>query len=129
MTKARDPGAWMWVRARQLLEEAEHVHRRYSTVPSWEPPVDIFETPTEVWVLIALPGCDPDEIRVGLDDSTLVVSGARSVPPGFRRAVVHRMEIPTGRFERAVALPAGRYELRAREFLNGCLLLSLAKSR
>jgi HSP20 family molecular chaperone IbpA len=129
MKKARDPGAWMWVRARQLLEEAEHGHRRFSDVPSWEPAVDVFETPTEMWVLVAVPGVDPGTIEIELEESFLVIRGSRSVPPAFRRSVVHRMEIPTGPFERSLSLPSGPYELRTRDSVNGCILVSLAKPR
>jgi len=96
-------------------------------VPSWEPPLDVFETPTELWVLVALPGVDPDGIEVVIDESSFVVRGARSVPPAFRRAIVHRMEIPTGRFERELRLPPGRYEIRSREFSDGCLVVGLVK--
>lgn len=119
----------MWVRARQLLEEVEHVRPTFSDVPSWEPPLDVFETPTEVWVLVALPGVAPEAVELVLEESTLVIRGARSVPPAFRRAVVHRMEIPTGRFERAVQLPSASCELRARDVFHGCLLVSLTKPR
>jgi HSP20 family molecular chaperone IbpA len=133
MVKARDPGAWMWARARQLLEEAEQIHRTLSELPSpsampgWAPPLDVFETPTELWVLIALPGVDPDEVEVRLEESALVVRGSRSVPDALRRAIVHRMEIPTGRFERVLPLSPGPWELRTRDFVDGCLFLSLAK--
>jgi len=41
--------------------------------------------------------------------------------------VVHRLEIPHGRFERRVALPPGSYEVERKELVNGCLLLGLKK--
>jgi HSP20 family molecular chaperone IbpA len=133
MARTRDPGVWMWARARQLLEEAEQIHRTLSELPSpaalpgWVPPLDVFETPTELWVLIALPGVDADDIEVRLEESALVVRGSRSVPDALRRANVLRMEIPTGRFERVLPLSTGAWELRTRDFVDGCLFLSLAK--
>jgi len=39
------------------------------------------------------------------------------VPAAFRRAIVHRMEIPTGRFERTLPLSSGPWELRTRDFV------------
>ena len=40
---------------------------------------------------------------------------------------IHRLEIPYGRFERTIDLPAGRYDLVQREFADGCLLLELRR--
>jgi hypothetical protein len=42
-------------------------------------------------------------------------------------AVIRRLELPYGRFERRVALPGGRYELEGRQLVNGCLQLALRK--
>ena len=49
------------------------------------------------------------------------------VAQGQRRAVIHRMEIPLGRFERRIALPPGRYALAGQELNDGCLLIVLSK--
>jgi hypothetical protein len=45
----------------------------------------------------------------------------------LRNAVIHRMELPQGRFERRVPLPSGRYNVR-RFAANGCLVFSLEKA-
>lgn len=134
MARTRETSIWMWERARRLLEETERLQRHFfalaessSTVPCWEPPLDIFETPTEMWVVVALPGTDPDSVDVAVEGSGLSIRGERTLPPPFRRAVVHRMELPTGRFERSVVLPEGRWELRSREVSNGCLALCLVR--
>jgi HSP20 family molecular chaperone IbpA len=37
-----------------------------------------------------------------------------------------RLEIPYGRIERRIDLPAGRYELVGSELLDGCLRVRLA---
>jgi len=95
--------------------------------PSWEPPADVFETQSEVWVLVVLPGVAPESVQVELFQNDVTVCGERALPPAFRSAVVHRLEIPHGRFERRVALPPGRYELARKELVNGCLFLGLTK--
>jgi HSP20 family molecular chaperone IbpA len=41
--------------------------------------------------------------------------------------VIHRLELPYGRFERRIELPPGRYEVVQRELIDGCLTLSLRK--
>lgn len=130
----RDPSVWMWMEACALLDRGERLRRQFAVPaaaaerrPTWEPPVDLFETETEVWVLAALPGVSPDELDILVDTGVLVLAGERRVPAALRRAAIWRMEIPSGRFERRVPLPAGRYELDRRELVDGCLVITLRK--
>ena len=74
-----------------------------------EPPVDILETDREVLVLAALPGVDADAVETIIEDGTLVLSGSRVLPRELETAVIHRLELPQGCFERRIPLPAGRY--------------------
>jgi len=124
----------MWERARSLLDQAERVQKSFfaparpgTRRPSWEPPADVFETASEVWVVVTLPGVAPETVRVEIFQSDVTVCGERAQPPAFRSAVVHRLEIPHGRFERRVTLPPGRYELAHQEIVLGCLFLGLTK--
>jgi HSP20 family molecular chaperone IbpA len=131
----KDPSeTWMWERARSLLDQADKLQRTFfaptrpgTRSPSWEPPADVFETQSEVWVLVTLPGVAPESVRVELFQSDVTVCGLRAQPPAFRSATVHRLEIPHGRFERRVSLPPGRYEVAHQELVNGCLFLGLSK--
>ena len=104
--------------------------RRASQVraPVWEPPVDVLETEREVLVLVALPGVDPDQVEAAIEDGDLVVAGERVLPRELRTAVIHRLELPQGRFERRVRLPAGRYAAVRRAMTNGCLVITLEKA-
>ena len=128
---ASDPKNWMWERARTILDEAERIEREFLRVrpvtPAWAPAVDVLETTTELWVLVAIPGVEPGAIEVMLEGARLVLSGTRIVPPGLRQALVHRLEIPRGRFERRVDLPPGVYEITQREAVHGCLALNLSR--
>jgi HSP20 family molecular chaperone IbpA len=130
----RDPDAWMWERARAMLEEADRLQRRFfqpqkpgGRRPCWQPAVDVFETAGEIWIQVALPGVAPERITVEVVQSVLVVSGERVVPAAFRDAAVHRLEIPHGRFERRIELEAGSYELTHRKVVDGCLFLGLTR--
>ncbi len=132
--KDRDPETWMWERARAILEQADRMSRRPSRppgsgapCPSWEPPFDVFETPTELWIVVSLPGVEPARVEVTIEGRGLVVRGERPLPSAFRQAAIHRLEIPHGRFERSIALPPGTYELGQRDSVDGCLFLSLRK--
>jgi len=131
-----DPAAWMWADAVQMLSEAERLHRQLfqprgqrAARACWEPPVDVLETDREVLILAALPGVDPEAVEAVIEDGTLVLSGVRVLPRELETAVIHRLELPQGSFERRISLPAGRYDAVRRRAANGCLLVSLHKAR
>jgi hypothetical protein len=50
------------------------------------------------------------------------------LPRELNIAVIHRLELPQGRFERRVRLPAGAYRQPRRTAVNGCLLIRLEKA-
>jgi HSP20 family molecular chaperone IbpA len=91
--------------------------------------VDVLETDGEVLILAALPGVDPEAIETVIEDGVLVLTGRRAPPPQLASAVIHRLELPQGCFERRIALPAGRYDSIRRVVANGCLQVSLRKLR
>jgi HSP20 family protein len=129
------PSSWMWSEACEMLARAERLHREFfrpagsvARLPSWEPPVDILETEHEVLVLVALPGVDPDRVEAAIDGDDLVFAGNRVFPAALRTAIIHRLELPQGRFERRLRLPAGRYNAVRRSVVDGCLLITLQKS-
>jgi HSP20 family molecular chaperone IbpA len=131
-----DPRSWTWEEACATLERAERLHRQFfqpafSTAPAanWEPPVDILETDRDIWILVALPGVRTQDLEVSVQSGVLLVAGIRRLPAGIRAAAIHRLEIPHGRFERRIRLPAGRLELGQSELSDGCLVLSLTKLR
>jgi len=128
------PRDWMWSEACDMLARAERMHREFfrpvraSRLPAWEPPVDVLETERDVQVFMALPGVEPERVEAAIDGSDLVVAGSRVLPPALRTAVIHRLELPQGRFERRVRLPAGRYASVRQSVSNGCLLITLEKA-
>ena len=124
---------WMWSEACEMLARAERLHRQFfqlarpRRMPVWEPPVDVLETEQEALIFVALPGVDPDSAQIAIEDGTLMISGQRTIPPELRQALIHRLELPQGHFERRIVLPAGRYDSITRTALHGCLLLRLNK--
>jgi HSP20 family molecular chaperone IbpA len=89
--------------------------------------VDILETEGELLVIVALPGVDAEHIEAAIVDGELVIAGTRVLPRELQTAVIHRLELPQGRFERRVRLPAGSYRQPRRSAANGCLLIRLDK--
>ena len=132
---ARDPRNWMWLEALEMLAQAEHLQRqmfRPQTTPGyqplWEPPVDVIEPDREVQVLAALPGVAPGQVEATIDQGYLIIAGQRILPAALRHAVVHRLELPQGRFQRRIPLPPGKYESVQLSIANGCLQISLQKA-
>ena len=123
----------MWAEALELLQDAGRLQRQFFRVgvlqgaPCWEPPVDLYESGNELWLLVALPGVTPQQLEVVLAPSLIVVRGERSLPTNSRRAAIHRLEIPYGQFERRIALPAGEFELIDQRLEHGCLVLGLRR--
>lgn len=125
---------WMWSEACDMLARAERLHREFfrpaglqARLPAWEPPVDVLETESAVLVFVALPGVEIEFAEVAIVDGCLVVGGTRSLPPELRNAVIHRLELPQGRFQRRIPVPAGNYGAVRRAYVNGCLVVTLDK--
>lgn len=128
-----DLEAWMWIEACEVLDRADRLHRQFfrpavmsAKQPTWEPPIDIYETSNAFIITVALPGVAPEHLNVILDDEYLTIDGRRHLPTGFA-SHIRRLEIPYGRFERRIKLPGGCLEMGTREFVNGCLLIALRK--
>jgi HSP20 family molecular chaperone IbpA len=123
----------MWAEALALLQDAERLQRQFFQVgalrgvPSWEPPVDLYENGDELRLLVALPGVTPEQLEVVLAPGLIIVRGERALPTNSRHAAIHRLEIPYGQFERRVALPAGEFEFVDRRLEYGCLVVELRR--
>ncbi len=129
----RDPKNQMWAEACAMLKQAEALHRQFfepsregARAARWEPPVDVFETERQLWIIAALPGVAPEAVRVEIEGPTLIIAGLRPLPSKGRNANIVRLEIPYGRFERRITL-SPRLRLSERELANGCLVLTFAK--
>jgi HSP20 family protein len=130
-----DPRNWLWSEALQMLARAERLHREVFSPPqasrrgiNWEPPTDVLETQDAVLILVALPGVDPAKVDLVIRGGVLTIAGERVLPQELRTATIHRLELPQGRFERHIQLPAGRYEQPQTGVANGCVVIRLPKA-
>jgi HSP20 family protein len=123
----------MWSDALEMLARAEQARRdmfppAHATArPAWEPPVDVLETDDEVLIFIALPGVPQDQVKAVIADGELIITGRRALPPQLRTAVIHRLELPQGSFERRIRVPTGRYSEISRAASDGCMIIRLHK--
>lgn len=123
---------WMWAQASDLLDQAERMHRQLFrlTAPGrgraiWEPPVDVFGDDRELIVVIALPGVPPDRVEISSEPDCLLVRADCPLPLTSASRSVWRLEIPYGRFERRIPLPAVRFDTARTEFRDGYLVVAL----
>jgi HSP20 family protein len=131
-----DSRNWMWSEALQMLARAERLHREVFSPAhgsprgvSWEPPTDVLETDDAVVIFVALPGVDAEKVDLAIRGGVLMISGERVLPGELRTAIIHRLELPQGRFERKVPLPAGLYGTPQSGVANGCLVIRLPKAQ
>jgi HSP20 family protein len=131
-----NPRQWMWAEACAMIERAEQLHRQFFrpgaaavAAANWEPPVDVFESSHALTILAALPGVNPEDISISLESGVLQVTGARRLPEALRGTAIRRLEIPHGRFHRRIGLPEGEWEIGRSSLENGCLSISLVRSR
>ena len=72
---------------------------------TWVPAVDIFEEKDRFIVRADLPGVDPDDIEVNMENDVLTVSGERKNEERSEFEGVSRIERVSGRFLRRFTLP------------------------
>jgi HSP20 family molecular chaperone IbpA len=132
---ARDPTLWMWGEALELLERADRLQRQFCQLrsarraaPTWEPPVDVFETERHVIIVVALPGVMAEQVQLEIEGTGVVVRGQRRLPGPVADALIHRLELPYGVFERRIELPGRALQLLERKHADGCLTITLDKA-
>jgi HSP20 family protein len=67
-------------------------------------------------------------VEAAIEVGELVIAGTRTYPAALRTAIIHRLELPQGRFYRRLRLPPGRYSTVRRAVTDGCLLITLQKA-
>jgi len=94
---------------------------------SWSPAVDIYETDQEYVLTAEVPGLDRDKIDLQIIDNVLFLRGERN-PSKESREVYHRLERPSGSFERQFNLPEEVDQDRIRaQVTEGLLTVFLPK--
>jgi HSP20 family protein len=78
------------------------------------PTLDAFETDSGVEIVVDLPGTPPDDVRVLISGTVVIIAGGKLPPlPGERsRASFHQVERDFGRFARAIRL-TGAFQVAA----------------
>ena len=95
---------------------------------AWIPPVDIFETGDSLVLKAELPGINPDDVEIRVEDNTLYLKGERKFEKEVKEENLHRVERSYGTFTRSFALPntINADKVKA-EYENGVLTLTMPK--
>jgi HSP20 family protein len=72
---------------------------------AWAPAVDVYEDKEKVLLHVELPGVEPDDVEVAVEDSTLTIRGQREVASDLDQDNYRRVERRYGAFVRAFTLP------------------------
>lgn len=78
---------------------------RPAAAGAWMPSMDVYETEDKIVAKLELPGIEPGDVEVSVEDSTLTVSGSREFSSEVKEEDYHRLERRYGSFTRAITLP------------------------
>lgn len=95
---------------------------------NWVPPLDVWETASEVVYAFDLPGIPEEKISIEVKDDTLTVSAERAQTQETSEDGFYRFERRYGTFARGVGLPQGVDQDRiAAHYENGVLEIRVPK--
>ena len=94
------------------------------------PPVDVYETDSEVVVKAELPGVKKEDIDVTIKENTVSIRAEKREEREEKTENVHRVERFYGRLERLIPLPADVKPDKAKaEYKDGVLELRIPKQK
>jgi len=95
---------------------------------TWAPAVDIYEHENNIVIKAELPGVDPKDVDIRLENNTLTLSGERKFDNEVKKENYHRVERAYGAFTRSFTLPTvvDQGSIKA-EFKDGVLRVTLPK--
>ena len=103
--------------------------REALTVAEWAPLVDIVEDDKNYVIKAELPGIKKEEIKVGVQDDVLTISGERKYEKEEKDKKFHRIERAYGSFVRSFTIPEDSDgEKVSAEFKDGILRVHLPKT-
>jgi len=95
---------------------------------SWAPAVDIYEHEGHIVLTAELPGVDPKEVDIRVENNILTLRGERKWSDDIQRESYHRVERAYGSFTRSFTLPnvVDTEKIKA-DYKDGMLKLVLPK--
>jgi HSP20 family protein len=120
-----------------LKQEMEKLFDRFAdfkvdefpAMGEWTPDMDVSETKDAVMVKMEVPGMDPKDIQISLQEQLLTVKGEKHQEKEEKEERYYRMERSYGAFSRSVRLPVAADGSKVTAtFKNGLLTVTLPKT-
>jgi HSP20 family protein len=94
-----------------MLAHALGLHARQpgndrAMATAWAPALDISERKDAYLVTVELPGVEPDDLQITMEDGLLTIQGERQFTQESSEQQYHRVERRYGAFRRSITLPA-----------------------
>ena len=101
----------------------------FPALGDWAPSMDVSETKEALVVKAEVPGLDPNDIQISLQEQYLTIKGEKTREKMDKEERYHRVERFYGSFARSVRLPVGVDGSRVTaSFKNGLLTVTLPKT-
>jgi HSP20 family protein len=95
---------------------------------TWAPPVDIFENENSLVLKADVPGVDPRDVEIKVENGMLYLHGERKFEKEVKEENYHRVERSYGSFARSFSLPSSiDAEKVTAEYKDGQLVLTMPK--
>lgn len=108
--------------------DGDSVSRSRADAGVWLPPIDVSETADKIVIKAEIPGIDPKEINISIEDNILLIKGEKKEEKEDKGKNYYRMERSYGGFSRAIALPPSvDIDKVTAECTNGVLEISVQK--
>jgi HSP20 family protein len=132
ISRYRDPSLFGLQRLNRILDEA------FAGMPSlegnvvtstWFAPTDVTEDENTLRITLELPGVDPADVRLSIENNVLTIRGEKKQELEENNERVHRSERTYGMFERTFVLPntVDPDKIEAR-YENGVLYVAVTKA-
>jgi len=112
----------------RLLEESFIPMRRWMRTVEGRVPIDMFERDNQVVVQAVVPGLKPENLKVRVEQNTLIIEGETKAAQEVREEQYLAREWRYGRVYRAITLPPGLDTEKAEaQLANGILTITFPK--
>ena len=116
-----------------MLAHALGLHTQQATArampTAWAPALDISERKDAYLVTVELPGIEPNDLQITMEDGLLTIQGERQFTSESSEQQFHRVERRHGPFRRSITLPAQvQADQIEASFDNGILQIMVPKA-
>ena len=116
-----------------MLDPFNEMDRWFDNWPAtgmanFAPAVDVWEDADNVYVETPLPGVNPEQVNIAIENDVLTIEGSSEKKTEVDEKNYYRKEVRSGSFHRAVALPSGVKGDEAKaEYEKGVLKITMPK--